>query len=136
MKVSGPGQVANVSKTKSANKAAGEGFSKFLDSTSSENEVSGVGGVSKISSVNFINAVEGDEQSRRRKLTEDGEDLLDELSKIRDALLIGNLSVERLRSIQSKVERMEANCEDPKLNEIIEEIKTRAAVELAKLGRF
>jgi len=137
MKVMVPGPVTNASKTKSAGKAGGDGgFSKFLDATDNEKEIGGTGAVNKIAAVNFINAIDGDEQSRRRKLAEEGEDLLDELTKMRDELLFGNLPPERLRAIHTKVERMEANCDDPKLNEIIEEIKTRAAVELAKLGQF
>lgn len=135
MKISGPGSVSNVSKSKGAGKAGGDGgFSKLLESTSNEKEVSSLGGINKISAVNFINSVDGDEKSRRRQLAEEGEDLLEELAKIRDALLFGNLSAERLRVIQAKIDRIETNCDDPTLNDIIEEIKTRAAVELAKLG--
>ncbi len=137
MKITGPGPVSNVAKSKSAGKSGGDGsFSKFLDSASNEKEVHNTSSITKINAVNFITSIDGDEQSRRRQLAEEGEDLLDELSKIRDALLLGNLSADRLRAISAKIARIESNSSDPLLNDIIEEIKTRAAVELAKLGHF
>lgn len=137
IKVGGPGSVSNVSKSKSAGKAGGDGsFSKMLDSASTE-ETHGTSSINRIAPVNFVSIVDGDEQGqRRRKLIEEADDLLDELLKIRDALLFGNLSPGKLQTIQAKLEKIEANCDNPRLNEIIEEVKVRAAVELAKLGRY
>lgn len=135
MKVNGPGQISNVSKSKGTSKSGGDGsFSKMLDSADNESEVQGVGGISKLSAINFIQEVNSDEKSKRQKLVDEADELLDELGKIRDALLSGNLSVQALRNISAKIEKIEANCDDPNLNEIIDEVKTRAAVELAKLG--
>lgn len=135
MKISGPGAVSNVSKTKGAGKSGGDGsFSKMLDSVGEEKEISGTGGIGKINAVNFINSVDSDGKGRRRELVEDADELLDELLKIRDAMLGGTLSAHGLRAVQARLEKFEANCDDLHLNEIIEEIKIRAAVELAKLG--
>lgn len=134
MKISGPGPVSNQSKVGGSKSGGGEGFSAFLDAASSKEEVNSSPGLSRIASVNFVQVIDSDEKSKRRQMIDEGEDLLDELLKIRDALLFGKLSAEHLRGIEAKLAKIEANCDDPALNEIIEEIKIRAAVELAKLG--
>ena len=137
MKISGPGPVSNIGKAKGVSKSGGDGaFGQMLDSIDEEKEVLGTGSLSRLNSINFINAIDGEEKSRRKKLIDDADDILDELGKIRDALLMGNLSIENLRSIQVKIGKIEANCTDTKLNEIVEEVKIRAAVELAKLGQY
>ncbi len=134
MKIGNIGNVGGSGKTGKSKSAGDGGFSKFLDSAGGAQETASVGAASRVSAVNVIQALAVDEQSKRRKLVEDADDLLDELLKIRDALLLGNVSAEQLRVIQRKLEKIEADCDDPRLNEIIEETKIRAAVELAKLG--
>ena len=136
MKISGPNQVSSTSKAKGAGKAGGDGgFSKLLEGTSEEKEIGGLTGVSKIAGVFFQEVDEnGKGKQRRKQLVDDANDILDELIKIRDSLLFGKISVSNLQSIQAKIEKIEADCDDPKLNELIEEVKIRAAVELAKLG--
>ena len=136
IRVGGPGAVSGVSKTKGAGKTGGEGFSKMLDSVAEESPVSGAGGIGKINAVNFINSVDGDGRGRRRELVEEADDLLDELAKLRDTLLGGNLSVGKLQAIHLKIEKIDSDSDNPQLNDIIDEIKTRAAVELAKLGHY
>lgn len=134
MKISGPGPISNQSKV-GGNKSSGDGsFGKMLDSIGEEKEVSSTPGISRINPVNFIQVIDADEKSKRKQLVEEGEDILDELLKLRDALLLGSLSADRLRAIEAKIAKIEADCDDPLLNEIVEEIKIRAAVELAKLG--
>lgn len=136
MKIDGAGSIGGASKVKKTGSTGDGSFSKMLDSIGGETEVGAVGGVSRISAVNFIQALDGDERSRKRKMVDDADDLLDELLKVRDSLLFGNLTVQHLRAVQEKISKIEANCDDPTLNELVEEIKIRASVELAKLGIF
>lgn len=134
MKVGGPGPVSGTSKAKGAKVSSDGSFSTFLDAAGETKEASGAGGISKLAAVNFVNMVEPDGKGRRKQLMDDADEILDELMKIRDALLIGNISVSQLQNMHAKILKMEADCDDPALNDIIEEVKTRAAVELAKLG--
>jgi hypothetical protein len=137
MKIDGAGGVGGAGKVKKAGGSSGDGtFGKMLDSIGGESEVGAVGGVSRISPIAFIEALDGDERSRKRKMVDDADDLLDELLKVRDSLLFGKLTVQNLRAVQEKISKIEANCDDPVLNELVEEIKIRASVELAKLGIF
>lgn len=135
MKISGPGPISNQQSKVSSSKAGGDGsFSKMLDAASSSSETAETGSISRTAPIAFVQVIDSDEKSKKKQMVEDADDLLDELTEIRNEMLLGNLSAPRLRAIEAKLAKIEANCDDPNLNEIIEEIKIRAAVELAKLG--
>jgi hypothetical protein len=136
MKVDGAGGVGGAGKVKKTGSSGDGSFGKMLDSIGGAEETHALTGTSRINAITFIQAIDGDERSRKRKMVDDGEELLDELLKIRDSLLFGKVTIEHLRSVQERISKLEANCDDPALNEIIEEIKIRAAVELAKFGVF
>ena len=85
--------------------------------------------------VGGVFAVENDSDAaggRSRGLAA-GHDLLDELESLRRALLLGGVSDGRLTQIAGKLDRMPASA-DRKLDEIIDEIRLRVAVEIAKLS--
>ena len=136
MKIDGTSAVGGAGKVKKTGSTGDGTFSKMLDGIGGDAEVGALTGTSRINPISFIQAIEGDERSKKRKMVDDGEELLDELLKIRDSLLFGKITVENLRGVQEKISKIEANCDDPALNEIVEEIKIRASVELAKLGVF
>jgi hypothetical protein len=75
-----------------------------------------------------------DPSSRRRRALQRGEDLLDQLERIRMGLLSGTLSREQLRRIGLLLEERRESLDDPALAEVLAEIELRAAVELAKFG--
>lgn len=68
----------------------------------------------------------------RRKGQKRAADLLDQLDKIRNGLLLGTLSRATLERLGSLVSQHREDNVDPKLAEILDEIELRAAVELAK----
>lgn len=103
--------------------------------TGGAKEVSGAMPTTPISALAMLNEVE-DATESPKKSVERGNDILDELEKIRDGLLFGGISVSRLENIQRMLASKEGMVQDPVLAEVIEEIEIRAAVELAKLGRF
>ena len=133
MKITGTNQVGNVQRSKKAGGAGGADFSKFLDGVEEADEAKPVSGVKSIISINIIQEVNPDGQ-KKRELVDKGNEMLDKLEQIRDSLLFGNISLARLQNLQTIINGVETTNSDPKLTEIIEEIKTRAAVELAKLG--
>lgn len=133
MKIIGTGQVGNIQRSKKTGNTGGADFSKFLDETSETEETAHVSGTKSISSINILQEVNPDGQ-KKRELVDKGNQILDKLEEIRDSLLFGNISLGRLQNLQRIIDGIENNNNDPQLTDIIEEIKTRAAVELAKLG--
>ena len=69
-----------------------------------------------------------------RRLKEDVlKDLPEKLEEIRDGLLMGYISRDRLIEISRLVKDNRYQSEDPRLQEILGEIELRVEVELAKL---
>ena len=64
-----------------------------------------------------------------------GDDLLNRLDDLRLAILDGVLSKDKLTELAHNLRQKRQNSDDPKLNEIINEIELRVEVEVAKLTR-
>jgi len=71
----------------------------------------------------------------RGLLRQHGEDLLMRLDELRVSILAGAVPKERLTQLAHRLRQKRQQCDDPKLNEIIDEIELRAEVEIAKLTR-
>ena len=76
-----------------------------------------------------------DEQERGARARQRAEDLLDQLDVLRMALLSGRLPVAEIEKLVIIASEQRELVDDPRLSAILGEIETRAAVELAKLGR-
>ncbi|MCW5699005.1 MAG: hypothetical protein KIT00_04115 [Rhodospirillales bacterium] len=72
-----------------------------------------------------------DEKSRRR-VVQHGENILEQLEQLRRDVLTGNVSPDRLATLSQTLRARSEATEDPLLQEIIDEIELRAAIELAK----
>ena len=64
-----------------------------------------------------------------------GDELLESLDEIRLAILSGTISKDRLAGLAQRLREKRQTCDDPRLNDIIDEIELRAEVEVAKLTR-
>lgn len=64
-----------------------------------------------------------------------GEDLLDRLTALQDALLRGAIPKANLMEIAKRIRSSRAKVQDPRLNAILDEIELRAEVEIAKYAR-
>ena len=64
-----------------------------------------------------------------------GEDVLDRLDQIRDGLLVGAINKSELAELARTMRAGRRRSDDPRLNEIIDEVELRAEVEIAKLTR-
>lgn len=121
----------NIKKT-----SGGESFSSYLNETMAK-KTQQVGGTSGISVADAIFATQmvGSEEEReiRKKLIKRGYSLLEKLEEIRDALLLGYMSRDKLIETARMVREHQAESSDPKLQEIMAEIELRVEVELAKL---
>lgn len=75
-----------------------------------------------------------DERTRKIAITY-GEDILHRLDDLKLQVLTGAVSKEKLAALAQNLRQKRQSCDDPRLNEIIEEIELRAEVEIAKLSR-
>lgn len=87
-----------------------------------------------LTGINLLSLQEiSDDDIRRQKSLKHGRLTLDALGQLRDALLIGVLPRSILHNLEAIVAAERAASPDPRLDAILSEIETRAAVELAKL---
>lgn len=126
----------NLNKTKKT--AGGGDFSAYLKE-SMAGQPQGVSGTTSIAVSDAIFAaqmVDGEEEREAKKrLLKRGNTLLEKLEEIRDGLLAGVISKEKLIEISRLVKDKKFHSEDPRLTEIIGEIELRVEVELAKLTK-
>jgi len=137
MKVSGTGGLSQTSGAKPARGAGGGGgFSVTGASTPAAptqvSTVSNVSGVMGVEALIALQDVESPTERRRRSVRRAGR-LLDELDGLKIALLGGELSQAQLDALSRAVREQRSATDDPKLEAVLDEIETRAAVELAKL---
>jgi hypothetical protein len=136
MKVSGTGGLSQTSGAKPTRGGGGGGFQiAGASAAASPAQVSGASGVSSLMGVEALLAlqdVESPTDRKRRSVRRAGR-LLDELDSLKAALLGGELSPGQLDSLARAVREQRSATDDPKLEAVLDEIETRAAVELAKL---
>ncbi len=141
MKITGVGGAKGSSSPKKAKKSAPRGaeFADQLREAAGSMEPSATVDTSSVAGVDGIIAVQatGDaaEKKQRHFARRYGDDLLDRLELIRSDLLAGTIPKERLANLAQAMRAQRRRIEDPKLNEILEEIELRAEVEIAKLTR-
>lgn len=137
MKVTGTGGLSQASGAKPAARAAGgAGFQLSGPSApAAAAQVSGASGVSSVMGVEALLALQDVESptERKRRSVRRASRLLDQLDGIKVALLGGELSQSQLDSLARAVREQRSATEDPQLEAVLDEIETRAAVELAKL---
>ncbi len=75
------------------------------------------------------------DEKMRRQASRYGEDLLDRLNVIQDALLAGALPKDTLMDMAHKLRSGRVKVQDPRLNSILDDIELRVEVEIAKYTR-
>ena len=76
-----------------------------------------------------------DPTSGRSQGVRRGLDLLDQLERLRRAIMLGDLTRAQVERLAALVAAQRGRVDDPALAELLNEIEVRAAVELAKVGR-
>lgn len=116
----------------------GADFSSYLKETM-KTGTEPVSGLSNIAVTEAIFAAQMaddvEERERKKKLIKRGNNLLDKLEEIRQALLTGYISMDKLIEISRFVKEQRFDSSDSQLTEIIGEIELRVEVELAKLTK-
>ncbi len=126
---------------KKKNSSASEGLFSGMIETEQATEVTDTEVSISVNSVisndmfTLLNSV--NDQGFNNKLNvEWGRDILDDLEMIRNQILFGKISEKALYNVEEKLRNIPVSSEDTKLKNIVEEIRTRALVELAKLEKI
>lgn len=137
MKVTGPNSANSATGPQRARGAAtASGFS--LPAAGAASGAAGVvrsAGVTGVASLDALIALQdvGGPLERRRRAVNRAGRILDVLDEVKVALLDGALPPAALDSLMRAVKEQREGTDDPKLEGVLDEIETRAAVELAKL---
>jgi len=138
MKVSGSSGVGSLGSAKGAGRpATGQGGFALpsVNAASAASDVArsaGVGGVSSIGALIALQDVGGPLERRRRAMSRAGR-ILDVLDEVKLALIDGEVSGRDLDRLMRAVREERMATDDGPLEGVLNEIETRAAVELAKL---
>lgn len=138
MKINGPGGPSAAPAARRTSGAAAEGF--HLASTpgpagsAAAARPAGAGGVNSLGALLALQDVEGPTERRRRSLGRAGR-LLDRLEELKLSLLEGGATGAGMRALGEAVRDQRALTDEPELEDVLDAIDLRAAVELAKFER-
>jgi hypothetical protein len=136
MKVTGPSGPASASGARSATaQTAASGFSISTPSVSTPAGVTAAAGVSAVSTLEALMALQevGGPLERRRRAVWRADKILDALDGLKIELLEGQLNPSVLERLTRAVREQRSMTDDPALEGLLDQVETRAAVELAKL---
>lgn len=137
MKVSGTGSVGQTGAASGARPAGGgSGFRlPGATETSGPAQSAGVGAAAGVMGVDALLALQdvGGPLERRRRAVNRAGRLLDRLDELKIALLEGRITGENLVRLQVAIREQRSATDDPRLESLLDEIETRALVEVAKL---
>jgi len=135
MKVSGSSGVGGANAPKAGARAASGGFSVAggAGETRRAAPVAGAGGVNSIEALIAMQSVGGPLERRRRAMGRAGR-ILDMLDEVKLSLLEGAVSPDSLQKLVVAVREQREATDDQGLEGVLNEIETRAAVELAKFA--
>ena len=147
MKVSGSGSaqsshiVKKVRPSRVRSAKTGATFSDALSHASEANENSGaeaVTGSRAPQAVDALLAIQEVEDSTNmpKQTVRWGHEVLDVLEQLRVDLLLGRVPERRLHTVLKLIRTQQGTMPNPELRLVLDDIETRAAVELAKLGKL
>lgn len=137
MKVSGPSSTGGVAGPKASRPSGGQGAFSLpaADRAGAASGVSGMAGVSGVAGLEALLALQdvGGPLERRKRAVNRAGRILDVLDEVKIALIDGDLSATSLERLMRAVREERQNTDDGRLEGVLDEIETRAAVEIAKL---
>jgi hypothetical protein len=136
MKITGPDRTGPAAAPGAAKRTAAPGFSLGAAEEASETghagQSLGVTGVGSVDALIALQEVDGPLERKRRAVRRAGR-ILDVLDEIKLALLDGGQSPVALQRLTAAVREERAGVDDPGLHDLLDEIETRARVEMAKI---
>lgn len=137
MKINGPQSTSAAGTARSGKGVSGAGGFTLggvaAPGVSGAAPAAGVSAVSSMDALLALQAVEEPGERRRRAVKRAGR-ILDALDRLKIDLLEGRASPAGLQSLIAAVREERAGSDDPGLQSLLDQIETRAAVELAKLS--
>lgn len=139
MKVSSTGGVGATGPSRAKSAGGASGFSlPSVNAASGAASTASVGGLSGVGSVDALLALQaagavGDPLERKKRAVRRADHILDILGEVRIALIDGDISHSTLDKLSRAIREQRESIDDPRLEGVLNEIETRAAVELAKL---
>ncbi len=135
MRVSAPGPVQSSNVRRTERRAGAGGFSSLIaaDEPSSTPATLQTQATASVGAILALQATD-DATTGRKRAMQRATDMLGELEEMRRALILGDLPPQRLAAIASRLAKKESGELDPVLQQILQDIELRVAVELAKLG--
>lgn len=140
MKISQTGSSVSAGRSRKAGKAgqadAGDAFRKHIESEGASSPQAPVG-AAPLAALSSLLAIQEapDPTTGRKRAVLHGDTLLDELRELQVGLVQGWVSEDKLRGLSRLLDRPRPAIDDSELNQVLDEIELRAAVELAKLDR-
>ena len=139
LQVNDVNKVKNTTASKVKKAVTGGDFSAYLRDimqTAGEEIISASSSVPAADAI-FAAQMVGDEEEKkiREQQIKRGQSLIEKLEEIRDGLLRGYLSKDRIIEISRFVKEKKMEAQDARLNDLIAEIELRVEVELAKLTK-
>ncbi|AWM77655.1 flagellar assembly protein FliX [Phenylobacterium parvum] len=136
MKVTGPNGVSSGPASGRRTGAAGGGFSVPAAGASGpaapSSPAAGTSGLMGVEALLALQDVGGPLEGRRRSVRR-ATRLLDVLDDLRIALIDGIMRPDQVRALASAIAEQRSSTGDPRLEAVLDEIETRAAVEMAKM---
>lgn len=135
MKVTGSNGITSPAGGQGPKRTGGQGFTlPAADEAGSATGVTRTAGASPVGSLDALIALQQVDEplERRRRAIRRGGQLLDILDRLKLALLGDELGDGELRALAVAVREQRSSTGDPQLEALLDQIETRAAVELAK----
>jgi DNA polymerase I-like protein with 3'-5' exonuclease and polymerase domains len=123
---------SSINSTKSAKKSSSNSQATGASFTSFLNNISDVSPAFQAEETSFLSPLFFDLENQEQ-LKEKGNKILSSLDKLRLEILAGEISKDNLTLLSLEIKDQKLKATDPKLQNILQEIETRAAVELAKM---
>lgn len=133
MKVTAPSASAS-SQARASGSAAAPGFAVALNGAgeaAAPGRAPGAGAVASLEALLAMQSADGPTERRRKAVNRAGR-VLDALDAVKSALLGADPSAAALSELAAAVTDQRAQTDDSRLEGVLDEIETRAAVELAK----
>jgi len=137
MRVTGAGSTSALGSVRSADRAVDGGFGAALEEAgeaaapAAAARAETLGAISSLDLLLALQETLTPTERRRRAVRRAGK-ILDALDALKLSLLGGEATDLELQSLQTAVKEARAETDDPELEGLLEQIETRAAVELAK----
>ncbi|HYE49299.1 MAG TPA: flagellar assembly protein FliX [Azospirillaceae bacterium] len=133
MKIEGPGSLRPGQVRKAPRSGSGSDFLSHIQGEG--DQAKGVGAPQTAMAVSPLIALQevDDSLAGRRKARQRAEDILDRLDELRMGILMGAFPREKLVELVRIVQARRQGVDDPRLQEVLDEIDLRAQVEIAKL---